>query len=83
MKIKYFVESAYMDLFDSIKEHEELYTGTSNEWVKEFFKDKLFFKESRIDSNLPELDPQADEYTNVISFYGTFRGKLNPKQASK
>jgi len=82
MKIKYFVESAFMDLFDTIKEHEELYTGVNNDWIKEFFGDRQFFKESRIESNLPELNPQNDEYTNVISFYGTFKDKLNPKQAS-
>lgn len=82
MKIKYFVESAYVDLFDTIKEHETLYTGASNAWVKDFFGDREFCKESRIESHLPELKAENDEYTNVIAFYDVFKDRLNPKQAS-
>ena len=82
MKIKYFVESAYVDLFDSIKEHETLYTGASNAWVKDFFGDREYCKEARIESHLPELKAENDEYTNVIAFYDVFKDRLNPKQAS-
>ncbi len=82
MKIKYFVESAYVDLFDSIKDHETLYAEKSNSWVKDFFGDREYCKESRIESHLPELKAENDEYTNVIAFYDVFKDRLNPKQAS-
>lgn len=82
MKLKYFAESAYTDLYDSIKEHETLYANPSNAWVKEYFGDRVFCKDSRIECTLPTLSAANDEYTNVIAIYEAFKDKLNPKQAS-
>ena len=82
MKIKYFSESAYVDLFDSIKNHEALYSGSSNDWIKGYFGDRVYFKESRIDCPLPTLTADLDDYANVIAFYEVFKDKLTPKQAS-
>lgn len=82
MKIKYFTESAYLDLFDNIPNHTAHYTSENNSWIVSFFGDRKFFKESRIEGNLPELDAQNDEFTNVALFYDAFRDKLSPKQAS-
>lgn len=82
MKIKYFTESAYADLFDSIKEHESLYCGGSDHWIKEFFGSKLYAKESRIECTLPTLSTEYDEYSNVITLYEALKDKLTPKQAS-
>ena len=41
MKLKYFAESAYTDLYDSIKEHEALYSNPNNAWIKEYFGDRV------------------------------------------
>lgn len=82
MKIKYFTESAYLDLFDAVPNNAMHYTDKDNSWIMGFFGDKQFFKESRIEGNPPELDADSDEFTNVTLFYDAFRDKLSPKQAS-
>lgn len=82
MKIKYFSESAYADLFDSIKEHEALYCGDNNSWINDFFGEKIYAKDSRIECTLPSLSTEFDEYSNVITFYEALKDKLTPKQAS-
>ena len=76
MKLKYFAESAYTDLYDSIKEHEALYSSPSNAWIKDYFGDRVFCKESRIECTLPTLSADNDEYTNVIAIYEAFKDKL-------
>ena len=55
MKIKYFTESAYNTLFDSISSNLSLYKSSDGSWIKKSFKNQDYFKESRIDLHLPEL----------------------------
>ena len=62
MKVKYFVESAYNDLFDTITKNAELYYSANGDWVAKKFKDAKFCKESRIDVYLPPLDAKNDEH---------------------
>lgn len=82
MKIKYFTESAYAYLYDSIKEHEALYCGENNSWLKEFLGDRTYSKDSRIECTLPTLSTEYDEYSNVITLFEALKDKLTPKQAS-
>ena len=82
MKVKYFIESAYNDLFDTISNNAELYYTENGAWVSKRFGDAKFCKESRIDVSLPPLDAKNDEYTNVLSIHNAFKDKITPKQAS-
>lgn len=82
MKIKYFVESAYNDLFDTITKNADLYYSANGDWVAKRFKDTKFCKESRIDVHLPALDAKDDEFTNVLAIHNAFKDKITPKQAS-
>lgn len=82
MRIKYFTESAYLELFDGISDNISSYSLADNKWVKELFGDREYCKESRIESCLPSLDAAGEEYSNVVIFYDVFKDKLSPKQAS-
>lgn len=82
MKINYFAESAYLDLFDSIKDHKSNYTLEDNSWIFKYFGGRDYYKESRIECVLPTLDATNGEDTNVIAFYEALKDKLSPKQAS-
>ncbi len=82
MKLKYFIESAYNDLYDTISQNSELYYNEDGKWVEKRFDKKNFCKESRIGVSLPPLDAKSDEYTNVLAIHNAFRDKINPKQAS-
>lgn len=83
MKVKYFPESAYYELFDNIEANKQFYQKADNEWIKTVFNDRVFSKESRIDvSALPTLDAANGEFSNIILIFETFKEKLSPKQAS-
>ncbi len=82
MRIKYFSESAYFDLYDNIPNNLNAYLSVDNKWIKDFFGDREYSKESRIDSTLPTLDATCDDYANVTTLYDLFKDKLTPKQAS-
>lgn len=82
MKVKYFVESAYNDLFDTISKNVDLYCTENGDWVIKRFKEAKFCKESRIDAHLPPLDANNDEFTNVLAIHNAFKDKITPKQAS-
>ena len=82
MKLNYFPESAYLELFDNIGTNQANYSKRSNDWVAQIFGDRPYTKESRIDASLPDLTHNDSEYMNVVSFYGAMREKLTPKQAS-
>ena len=83
MKIKYFTESCYNDLFDTIDRNKDKYAiHTDGKWVAEFFGDKVYCKESRIDVSLPSLDVSLGEYANCIAIHNAFRDRITPKQAS-
>ena len=68
MRIKYFTESAYLELFDGISDNISSYSLADNKWVKELFGDREYCKESRIESCLPPLDAAGEEYSNVVIF---------------
>lgn len=82
MKIKYFTESAYNDLFDSIKDNLPYYQNSNGDWIKDHFENKTFFKESRIDLALPKLNMSNSELMNTIAIHNAFKDKITPKQAS-
>ena len=82
MKIKYFPEAAYLELFDNIAGNQSNYASADNAWIAKIFNGKEFSKESRIDANLPELSIENDEYSNIILLYGELKDRLTPKQAS-
>lgn len=82
MKLNYFPESAYLELFDNIGTNQPNYSKKSNDWVAQIFGERVYTKESRIDASLPELSHADGEYMNVVSFYSAMREKLTPKQAS-
>ena len=79
MRIKYFSESAYFDLYDNIPNNLNAYLSVDNKWIKDFFGDREYSKESRIDSTLPTLDATCDDYANVTTLYDLFKDKLTPK----
>lgn len=83
MKLKYFSESGYNHLFDSVPKHIDLYsTATNCEWIRKEFGNRPFYKESRIDVVLPTLNPEMEDYVNIIAIYDAFKDSLTPKQAS-
>jgi hypothetical protein len=83
VKVKYFSESGYTHLFDSIPKHTELYGSSPNsDWIPKEFGTRQFCKESRIDVTLPTLYPEQDDYVNIIQIYNVFKDVLTPKQAS-
>ena len=83
MKIKYFSESGYNYLFDTIQKHVEQYGGSpSCDWIGKEFGSRPYYKESRIDVVLPVLDPEMGDYANTILIYEAFKDALTPKQAS-
>ena len=82
MKVKYFPESAYLELFDNIDANKEFYLQADNDWIKTIFGEREFSKESRIDVGLPTLDAADGEYANILAVYSAFKDKLSPKQAS-
>lgn len=82
MKVKYFVESAYHDLFDTISTNANLYYAENGDWVTKKFKDSKYCKESRIDVSLPPLDAKNSEYANVLAIHNSFKDRITPKQAS-
>ena len=82
MKLNYFPESAYLELFDNIGTNQPNYSKKSNDWVSQIFGDRVYSKESRIDVSLPDLNHADGEFMNVVSFYNAMREKLTPKQAS-
>lgn len=87
MKIKYFTESAYNELYDSIPNNLVLYQNSDGSWIKKYFGCQPFFKESRIVSYLPELnihnkDKADEDYENALIIHNSFKDKITPKQAS-
>ncbi|MCL2540635.1 MAG: DUF6339 family protein [Firmicutes bacterium] len=82
MKIGYFLENAYLDLFTSLQRNIEHYK-TTDEWIKEYFKGRHYYKDSPIDANLPALSVEVGDIINVKMLYDSLKGKLNPKQASQ
>ena len=83
MKVKYFSDSGYTHLFDSISKHADLYGSSPNcDWIKKEFGERQYCKESRLDLVLPTLDPSMGDYANTIAIHRAFKDILTPKQAS-
>lgn len=85
MKIKYLSESGYNELFDGISNNLPNYqTSKDSNWIISIFGERSFCKESRIDTNLPELNVNVDngDYVNTIAIHSAFKDKITPKQAS-
>lgn len=86
MKLKYFTESAYNELFDSIPSNLLNYQDSNGEWITNHFGNNKFCKESRIDLVLPELvigkNKSEEDYTNSLLIHNAFRDRITPKQAS-
>ena len=78
MFIKYFSESAYLELFDNIKSNINKYKDIDYDWESEF---KNSIKESRIDALLPKLDSNNSDFANAIIIYDALKDKITPKQA--
>lgn len=82
MKLKYFNESAYNDLYDTVSKNISLYQDADGGWIRKRFDGTKYCKESRIDVSLPPLDASSDEITNVLAIHNAFRDRITPKQAS-
>lgn len=82
MKVRYFTERAYNELFDCISKNISQYQTSDGKWIFDVFDEKELAKESLIEVSLPQLDANDDEYMNVIKIHTAFRDKLNSKQAS-
>lgn len=86
MKIPYFTESAYQELFDAISLNANKYTKSNDgSWVSKNFIGRQYYKESRIDATLPNLvsaSSEESDYVNTIQIYDTLKDKLTPKQAT-
>ena len=85
MKIKYFSESSYLNLYDAIYKNKDLYSINDGTWVKQFFNNDKYFKESRIDIALPpldEVDARDKDYINTIAIHNAFKDKITKRQAS-
>lgn len=84
MRLKYLTEKAYETLLDNVEIDRDKYSS-SEEWVTSYFKDRIFFKESRIEvpavTLYTEGDKTASDIVNVRAVYDAFEN-LTPQQAS-
>lgn len=86
MGLKYLTEKAYETLLDNINVDQDKYTE-KDIWLPDYFKDKEYFKESRIvagGSGLSlymEGDRNASDIINVRTVFDNL-GNLTPQQAS-
>lgn len=90
MKVSYFSDEAYGDLYAKISNNTSKYYQ-DEDWLDEYFKGREYKFESTIDFSLPELysfpDPLTDEnktdedIANVRIIYGQLK-KLSPLQAT-
>lgn len=83
MKIKYFTETIYNELYQGIEKNKDHYSADeNNDWLADIIGGRKGCKESRLDIVLPSLNSEDDEYTNVIAIHSAFVDKITPKQAS-
>lgn len=84
MRLKYFTEKAYENLIDNLNQTKELYSS-QDAWIPDYFKDKEFFLESRIETNgfkpLEEGDLKASDLVNTRIVFDAM-SILTPQQAS-
>ena len=82
MKLKYFTESAYNDLFECVDTNIDYYSDIDNSWIEKRFDKREYSKESRIDVTLPQLSISNSEYMNAVNIHTAFKDRITPKQAS-
>lgn len=82
MKLKYFTESAYNDLYDCVDKNVDYYSNIDNSWIEKKFDKREYSKESRIDVTLPPLSISNSEYINAVNIHTAFKDRITPKQAS-
>lgn len=86
MKLPYFSENEYQELFDEVSINASQYLQSNNgSWVNQKFIGRNYYKESRIDAVLPSLTIGSSseiELMNIMAIYNSLKDKLNPKQAA-
>ena len=84
MKLKYFKEKSYNDLYDSITDNLEKYQNSSTPWLDTFFNNAEYVRESKINALLPELysKKNEDDIVDVRNLYNALKNEITPKQAS-
>ncbi|MBR1762094.1 MAG: hypothetical protein IJ731_01845 [Eubacterium sp.] len=82
MKLEYFSESAYNDLYDFVDKNIEHYNEPTNDWINDFFSNRTFAKESRIDVSKPSVTIAAGDFQNAVAVHTAFKDRITPKQAS-
>lgn len=84
MRLKYLTEKAYETLFDNVEIDKDKYFSP-DEWITSYFKDRMFYKESRIEvpsvTLYSEGDKSASDIVNVRAIFDAF-SILTPQQAS-
>lgn len=84
MKLKYFKEKSYNELFDSVSDNIDKYNSMDTPWLDSFFNDSDYAKESKLNVILPQLysKKNEDDIVDVRNIYNAFKGVITPKQAS-
>lgn len=84
MKLLYFSEQAFNNLYDHIESNREEYKRNTN-WLKDYFGQEQYLYESNIEYPDFELintgDKTEDDYTNTVTVYRSLGTILTPKQA--
>lgn len=84
MRLLFFSEKAYNDLFDHIVSNKEKYKSNEN-WVHQYFEDEQYLSESNIEYPDFELihtgDITNDDYVNTVKIYNSIGTILSPYQA--
>ena len=86
MKLQYFSENEYQELFDEVSINVSQYLKSNDgSWLNQKFNGRKYYRESRIDVTLPCLTNGSSseiELSNIMAVYNTLKDKLNPKQAA-
>ena len=71
MKLPYFSENEYQELFDEVSINASQYLKSNNgSWVNQKFIGRNYYKESRIDAVLPSLTIGSSSETELMNIYG-------------
>jgi hypothetical protein len=84
MRLFYFAEEAYNDLYDHIESNRERYAETQS-WISKYFEGKQYALETNIEYPDFELvftgDKAKDDYENTVLVYNSLGSILTPHQA--
>lgn len=91
MKLQYFLEPVYDELFSSIEANQRHYLNNDSDWLADVFSDRVIFKESTVEVQKPslmEMDILSDDslksqedLANVRLIFDAL-SQLTPLQAS-